>query len=105
MGSMQALDSRAYWWHWIGLIVAPLAVMATAILLVWAPRGGHGDSALGLVWPYAVALGAGALFARRVVWGSPLVRGVLLLAYVIVGVFVLSWFILAINCGVRGVCP
>jgi hypothetical protein len=102
---MQALDSRTYWWHWVGLIVAPLAVMAAAIMLVWVPRGGPGDSPLGLAWPYAIGLCAGALFARRVVRGSPLVQGVLLLAYFIVGVFVLSWLTLAINCGVRGVCP
>ena len=100
---MNSIAARRQWLNWAGLIIVPLAVMAAAVLLVWAPVGGPSKSMLALPWPYVIGLGGGLVFARRVVRGRPVVRSLLLAAYVLMGILVLSWFTLVLNCG-RGVC-
>jgi hypothetical protein len=87
-------------WLLFGMIVPPFVSMTVYLLWIW-PRPA-GASFLAQTGPYFLSLLTGVPFALLRARGTG--RVFVLLAYLLVGFFLLWIYALAVLCGVRGVC-
>jgi hypothetical protein len=94
---------KSPWLLVLGMIATPVVVLTAGTLIEWPPASRFSQVSLPAF--LVLSLVAGLPFALGIArrwrsWGI-----VVIIAYLVIGVLVLRWLPLAINCGGRGICP